>query len=100
MAPARRECMSGCPLEFLSSARSEVLVPLDIVRGAADHDDVQPAVAIDVNDLASGRRHAHRIEDLVMPLRALVILRIKNMRARNLGLGAVSGYDVAAAVPV
>src|SRR5262249_44952472 len=56
-----------------------VFVPLDIVCRAADHHDIQPAVAVEVDPLASRRGHSHGVEDFVAPLGALVILSVENM---------------------
>ncbi len=60
---------------------SEVFVPVDIVRGAADEDDVEPTVSVDVRHLAAGSGHAHRVEDFVSPLLSLVVLGEKDVGA-------------------
>src|SRR5258706_10436420 len=62
---------------------SDVFIPLDIVCRAADHHDIEPAVAIEVDHLASRCGHSHGIEDFVAPLGTRVILRVENMRARD-----------------
>src|SRR2546423_350141 len=82
------------------SVQSEVFVPLDIVRSAADHHDIQPAVAVDVDYLTSRCGHSHLVEDFVAPLGTFVILRIENMRTGDFPFGPIAGDDVIAAVAI
>jgi hypothetical protein len=41
--------------------QSEVLIPLDVVRSATDHDYIELAIAVEVDHLAPGSGHSHRV---------------------------------------
>src|ERR1700693_3610113 len=80
--------------------RADVFVPLNVVRRAANHDDVRAAIAVHIGDLATGGGHGEMIEFLVMPISAGLVGRVENVGGGDFAPGAITRNDLISAVAV
>src|ERR1700676_5579300 len=80
--------------------RADVLVPLNVVRSATNHNDVGASIAIDIGDLATGSGHGEVIEFLVMPIGAGVVGRVEDMGGGDFAAGAIACDDLITTIAV
>jgi len=77
---------------------AEVFVPLQIAGGGADADDIRAAIAVDIGFHASGACHTAIVDELVLPIFALVVLCIEDVNAFS--FAAIAGNDVIKTIAV